>query len=97
MDPTDRENRVRQRAHEIWEHEGRTDGQEQEHWARAERDIQQQDDKLGSEQQQSGGDGLPSGLQPGGTVPGGSPATMTRSLGIDGGSTGKPAPRRARR
>ena len=35
----DREDRVRQRAHEIWEAEGRPEGRDQEHWERASREI----------------------------------------------------------
>jgi hypothetical protein len=31
--------RIRQRAYEIWEREGRPEGREQEHWERAEREI----------------------------------------------------------
>ena len=35
----DRDERIRQRAHEIWEREGRPHGLEQEHWDRATREI----------------------------------------------------------
>lgn len=35
----DRIERIRQRAHEIWEREGRPHGLEQEHWDRATREI----------------------------------------------------------
>ena len=35
----DREHRIRQRAHEIWEHEGRPSGRDQEHWERATKDV----------------------------------------------------------
>lgn len=40
MDPGQREQRIRQLAREIWEAEGRPDGQEQRHWAMAERLIE---------------------------------------------------------
>lgn len=40
MDETQREQRIRQMAREIWEAEGRPDGQEQRHWAMAERLIE---------------------------------------------------------
>jgi hypothetical protein len=33
------DNRIRTRAHEIWEREGRPDGQQQVHWDQAEREI----------------------------------------------------------
>jgi hypothetical protein len=34
-----REARVRQRAHEIWERQGRPQGEENEHWAQASNEI----------------------------------------------------------
>jgi hypothetical protein len=34
-----REERVRERAYEIWEQEGRADGRDAEHWRRAEAEI----------------------------------------------------------
>jgi hypothetical protein len=39
----DREQRIRERAHQIWEREGRPDGQEQSHWERASREISEED------------------------------------------------------
>ncbi len=36
----DYENTVRQRAHAIWEREGRPHGRDREHWAQAEAEIQ---------------------------------------------------------
>jgi hypothetical protein len=36
---SDRNRRVEQRAHEIWEAEGRPHGKHDEHWHRAEREI----------------------------------------------------------
>jgi Protein of unknown function (DUF2934) len=38
-----REQRIRDRAHQIWEREGRPDGQEQNHWERASREIDEED------------------------------------------------------
>jgi hypothetical protein len=35
----DREHRIRQRAHEIWEREGRPSGRDREHWERAQHDV----------------------------------------------------------
>jgi hypothetical protein len=34
------EDRIRRRAHEIWEREGRPEGRHAEHWARARREIE---------------------------------------------------------
>ncbi|MEW6630025.1 MAG: DUF2934 domain-containing protein [Pseudomonadota bacterium] len=36
----DREERIKQRAHEIWEREGRPDGRQQEHWDQAVQEIE---------------------------------------------------------
>lgn len=36
---TDRDEQLRRRAYRIWESEGRPDGMEAEHWARAEREL----------------------------------------------------------
>jgi len=35
----DRQDRIRQRAHEIWEHAGRPEGAHQEHWEQATAEI----------------------------------------------------------
>jgi hypothetical protein len=35
----DHENAIRQRAHEIWEEFGRSEGQEEDHWRQAEADL----------------------------------------------------------
>ena len=35
----DREERIRKRAHEIWEKEGRPDGEGHRHWAQAESEV----------------------------------------------------------
>lgn len=34
-----REDEIRQRAHQIWEREGRPDGMDKDHWTRAEREL----------------------------------------------------------
>jgi hypothetical protein len=44
--PQDREDRIRQRAHEIWEREGRPDGQAQGHWERAAQDLDREDAEI---------------------------------------------------
>lgn len=36
---TDRDEQLRRRAYRIWEAEGRPDGMEADHWARAEREM----------------------------------------------------------
>lgn len=43
----DHAERVRQRAHEIWESEGRPEGRESDHWSRAEAELQ---NRLGDSQ-----------------------------------------------
>jgi hypothetical protein len=39
----DREERIRARAHAIWEYEGQPDGRDAEHWSKAEREIDDED------------------------------------------------------
>ncbi|MBN9034486.1 MAG: DUF2934 domain-containing protein [Rhizobiales bacterium] len=34
-----KEDEIRQRAHQIWEREGRPDGMDKDHWTRAEREL----------------------------------------------------------
>ena len=38
-EPFEREQRIRERAHALWEREGRPEGRNEEHWARACREI----------------------------------------------------------
>jgi hypothetical protein len=38
-----REQRIRERAHQIWEREGRPEGKEQSHWEHASREIYEED------------------------------------------------------
>ena len=40
---SDREARIRERAHQIWVAEGRTHGSQEAHWHRAEREIAEED------------------------------------------------------
>lgn len=40
----EREDRIRQRAFEIWEREGRPEGLQKQHWLQAEREIEQEQD-----------------------------------------------------
>ena len=39
----DRDERIRKRAHEIWEEEGRPEGREYSHWLRARAEIDAED------------------------------------------------------
>jgi hypothetical protein len=41
----DKQNRIRQRAHEIWEREGRPEGAHERHWQQAEGEIATEDGK----------------------------------------------------
>lgn len=40
---SDREERIRQRAHELWEQAGRPDGHADQHWERAAQDLDRED------------------------------------------------------
>jgi hypothetical protein len=44
---TDREQRIRQRAFELWERAGRPPGREAEHWREAERAIREEEARTG--------------------------------------------------
>jgi hypothetical protein len=44
--PFDREERIRQRAHQIWEQEGRPEGEAQRHWDRAAEDLDREDTEI---------------------------------------------------
>jgi hypothetical protein len=65
----DREQLIRIRAYEIWEQEGRPDGRELEHWARAEGEI-------GEISPEDSWQGDPTGLTPNGGI---SPAQNDQS------------------
>jgi hypothetical protein len=98
----DREERIRERAHQLWEQEGRPDGRDADHWERAAREVDAEDRSLDvgttpAKTAPPASGGLASGLQPGGTVPGGSPGASTGSIGTGGGSTGGSASGSVRR
>jgi hypothetical protein len=40
---TDREDRIRQRAHEMWERDGSPEGRHEEHWKAAETEVDSED------------------------------------------------------
>lgn len=98
----DREQRIRQRAHQIWEQEGQPHGRDQEHWERAAGEIaareaaDQERDKH-HPAPPTGDVGAASSLQPGGTLPGGGPGVGAGSLGSGAGSTMDDATGTARR
>jgi hypothetical protein len=48
----DREERVRARAYEIWEREGRQDGGHEAHWQQAEKELREEES--GERQQEEG-------------------------------------------
>jgi hypothetical protein len=89
---SDHEERIRKRAHEIWETEGKPDGQDRQHWERASREIGEPPDD-GDAAISDGPEASPHGigratpLQPHGTVPGRQPGAGMGSIGTGGGST----------
>ena len=56
------EERIRQRAHEIWEREGRPEGRHEEHWAQAHREIEAEG---GSQPEPAAPDASPTDPAPG--------------------------------
>jgi hypothetical protein len=59
--------RIRGRAHEIWESEGRPEGRHEEHWTRARREIEAVDG--GSVTGPTGSDTNSAGIVPGAAKP----------------------------
>jgi hypothetical protein len=47
---TDREDRIRERAHQIWEEQGRPEGRDLEHWHEAERQLHEGLDAQGTQE-----------------------------------------------
>jgi hypothetical protein len=45
----DREERIRERAYQIWEREGREEGSHGAHWQRAERELDEEEQEGGTE------------------------------------------------
>jgi hypothetical protein len=87
---TSLEDRIRARAYEIWDNEGRPSGRDREHWDRAVREIQSGEGAEGADIAPPGGTtggGIASGSQSGGTTPGVGPGTGLGSLGTGGAST----------
>ncbi len=89
----DREERIRARAYEIWEREGRQEGSHEAHWQQAENELREED---GGEQEPGGDDpatrtdaasGLASDLQPSGSATSGEPGASGKSAETGGGST----------
>lgn len=79
------EDRIRERAHRIWEEEGHPEGRHQDHWERACREI-------GSDQSGTTKSGVTPGSVPasGSTLGAGSPAgTMAGSQSPTGNQTGR--------
>ena len=64
----ERERRIRERAHEIWEREGRPDGAQEEHWRRASEEIDAEDQAGSGSPAEEGGVANPA--QPGAAIPG---------------------------
>lgn len=62
----DHDKRIRQRAHEIWEEEGRPEGREYSHWLRARADVR---DEASSEPERASKADIALNTLPPGTVP----------------------------
>jgi hypothetical protein len=82
MTDESREDRIRQRAHQIWEHGGRADGDHERHWQQASDELDAESFANGESGSGMGGaSGIASSLQPGGRLPGGGPAAGADSMG----------------
>ncbi|MBY3558532.1 DUF2934 domain-containing protein [Rhizobium laguerreae] len=66
MEDRDRENRIRERAHQIWEREGGGEGNQERHWEQATREIDAENAAAGEgDDGKTGSTGSASGLQRG--------------------------------
>ncbi len=55
-DPTAQDQRIRERAYQLWEQEGRQHGAPDDHWHRARREVEQENERSGSPQDQQADD-----------------------------------------
>ena len=60
------EERIRRRAHEIWESEGQPEGRHEEHWTQAHREVEQE--QAGSQPEPTEPDANPAGSVPPGSA-----------------------------
>ncbi len=81
------DDRIRRRAHAIWEREGRPDGRQQEHWAQARREIEAEERTAPP---RAAADASPTPAAPAPTAPDGGGTTP-------GGAAAVGAPRKAER
>lgn len=86
----DREQKIHERAHALWEQEGRPEGRHLDHWERARKEIDERSESDGAlsntEESPEASVGAATGLHPSGTAPGA--GAGEGSLGTGGGSTG---------
>jgi hypothetical protein len=88
---SDREEKIRRRAYDLWEIEGRPEGRHHEHWERAAREVEAEEGGSAEDAEipempedfpePGGRSGGASGSQPDGTNPGSSPAEGSTSTG----------------
>lgn len=81
----DRAERIRRRAHQLWEQGGRPDGKHEEHWAQAVREID--DERPASEAETKGGGIDEAALA---TAPGGLSGLSPGTKNSGDGTTGSP-------
>ena len=86
--------RICQRAHEIWEGEGRPEGRHAEHWAQASREIEAQDGKASPPAPTSPEDSPTVTSPDGGTTPAQAAAAADAVGAPRKAETGSPGPRR---
>lgn len=82
MQDREREDRIRERAHQIWQGEGMKEGEHERHWTQASNEIDAE--SSGSSETQTETGGSPergTGHQPGGASPGDGPAAGVDSMG----------------
>jgi hypothetical protein len=77
----DKETDIRHRAHEIWESEGRPEGEHERHWRQAEQELNKKSRRVSAKKKDTTGSiALTSPLEQGGTKAGGPAGTRADSI-----------------
>jgi Protein of unknown function (DUF2934) len=93
-DPMQDQERIRQRAHEIWEREGRPEGRHAEHWAQAGQEIEAEGVEAAPPAPASPNDSPTVAAPDGGATPGQAAAAADNVGAPRKAETGSPGPRR---
>ncbi|MFQ6186241.1 DUF2934 domain-containing protein [Sinorhizobium meliloti] len=97
MTDDERTERIRQRAYEIWEKEGKRDGDHERHWQEAADEIEKEDGPGNAADLTDGGSALTSDLHPGDVQSSSDPGRSRGRAGSEAKSPGRSDTAAARR